>query len=156
MRTFESEPMHSADAAVLHPRDGQEAVAEVRLGRRADADARSCRREQVELAAVGVGRVDDGRARAEAALAIEQLDRPEAVLGEAFVDLPRLFVGMDVERQLVRRGVAAELGQRSPPGRRARSGGRHRRGFPPRAASRARAGRQRPTPGGTAADPPRR
>ena len=83
------------------PLDRQEAVAEVRLGRRARADARAGGREQVELVAVGVRRVDDGRARAEAAARVEQLDRAQAVLGEALLDLARLLVGVDVQRQLV-------------------------------------------------------
>ncbi len=47
--------------------------------------------------------------RAEAAGAVEQLDRPAAVLGEALLDLARLLVGVDVQRQPLRRRVAAEL-----------------------------------------------
>ena len=103
MRTFESEPMQSAIPRVEHALDGQEAVAEVRLGRRADADPRA-----------GVARA--GRARASSAcvawttvvrgprqpVAREQLDRAEAVLGEALLDLARLLVGVDVERRAPR------------------------------------------------------
>ena len=54
-------------------------------------------------------RVDDRRARAEAAARVEQLDRPHAVLREALLDLARLLVGVNMERQLVLRGVPAEL-----------------------------------------------
>ena len=46
---------------------------------------------------------------AEAAARVEQLDRAQTVLGEALLDLARLLVGVDVQRQLVLRGVAAEL-----------------------------------------------
>ena len=98
-----------ADAAVQNAFDRQEAVAEIRLGRRARADPRTGVGEQVELAPVGVRRVDDRRARPEAAAVGEELDRANAVLGEALLDLARLLVGVDVQRQLVLRRVAAEL-----------------------------------------------
>ena len=49
------------DPARAHALDRQEPVAEVRLGRRADADARARLGEQVELGAVRVRRVHDGR-----------------------------------------------------------------------------------------------
>ena len=58
---------------------------------------------------VGVRRVHDGRARPEAAARVEQLDRPHTVLGEALLDLARLLVGVDVQRQVVLDGVASEL-----------------------------------------------
>ena len=112
MRTFESEPMHMRDLPVADACDRQEPVAEVRLRRRADADARARVAQQVELAAVGMRGVHDRRPRAEAALAGEQLDRPEPVLGETFVDLARLLVGVHVQGQLVLRRVAAELAER--------------------------------------------
>jgi CDP-diacylglycerol--glycerol-3-phosphate 3-phosphatidyltransferase len=97
------------DAAVEDALDGEKAVAEVRLRRRAGADTRSGRREQVELVPVRVRRVDDRRARAEAAARVEQFDRPQPVLGLALLDLARLLVRMDVQRQLVLGGVGAEL-----------------------------------------------
>ena len=97
------------DAALQEPLDRHEAVAEVRLGRRADADARAGLGEQVELVPVRVRGVDDRRARAEAAARVEQLDRAQPVLGEALLDLARLLVGVDVQRQLVLGGVAPEL-----------------------------------------------
>ena len=99
---------------------------------------------------VGMRRVHDGRPRAEAAFSREQLDRAQAVLGEALVDLARLLVGVHVQRQVVLGGVAAELAQARRPGRRGRSGGRRRRGCRRRAAPRARAGSRPPTPGGSA------
>src|SRR5262249_19532702 len=94
-----------ADAARADALDWEEPVPEIRLGRRARADARAGAREQVELVAVRVGRVDDGRALGEAAGSLEQLDRPDAVLGQALVDLPRLLVGVHVQRQALGRGV---------------------------------------------------
>ena len=45
----------------------------------------------------------------QAARVAEKLDRPAAVLREALLDLPRLLVGVDVERQLLARRVAADL-----------------------------------------------
>src|SRR5205823_2759785 len=86
-----------------------EAVAEIGLGRRAYADPRSRFGEEVELASVGVGRVDDGRVRAETAGLREQLDRAQAVLGQALLDLARLLVGVDVQRQALGSRVASEL-----------------------------------------------
>src|SRR5205807_8222559 len=98
-----------ADAALADPLDGREAVAEVRLGRRADADPRARLGDEVELAVARVRRVDDRRARGEAAGARQELDRPYAVLGQALVDLPRLLVGVDVERKALSLGVEGDL-----------------------------------------------
>ena len=47
--------------------------------------------------------------RAEAAGVGQQLDRAAAVLGQALLDLARLLVGVDVERQRLVRRVAPEL-----------------------------------------------
>ena len=136
---------------MLDPRDRQEAVAEIRLGRRADADARPRGGQQVELVAVGVSRVHDRGAGRQAALAVEELDRPQAVLGQALVDLARLLVGVDVQRQLVRCGVAAELGERR---RRTRAhgvgGDTDADPLAPQRLELAR-GTRPPTPGGTSA-----
>jgi CDP-diacylglycerol--glycerol-3-phosphate 3-phosphatidyltransferase len=97
------------DAAVEEAFDGDEAVGEIRLRRRACADAGAGSREEVELLAVRMRRVYDGRARGQASACIEQFDRPEAVLGETLLDFARLLVGVDVEREVVLRRVAAEL-----------------------------------------------
>src|SRR5581483_10131353 len=97
------------DPAVQQPLDRKEAVAEVRLRRRTGAYARAPLAEQVELASVGMRRVDDRRVGADAAAVGEELDRPGAMLCKAFLDLPRLLVRVDVERQPLRRGVASEL-----------------------------------------------
>ena len=94
------------------PEDGlhrEEAVAQVGLRRRAHADARSGVGEEVELMLVRVRRVDDRRQRPEAPRACQELDRPEAVLGEAIVDLAGLLVGVDVEDEALALGVAADL-----------------------------------------------
>jgi CDP-diacylglycerol---glycerol-3-phosphate 3-phosphatidyltransferase len=53
--------------------------------------------------------VHDRRPLAEATGAVEQLDRPDSVLGEALFDLPRLFVCVYVERQPFGGCVAANL-----------------------------------------------
>src|SRR5919204_4429765 len=49
-----------ADRARADAFDGEEPVAEIRLGRRARADPRAGSREQIELVAVRVRRVDHG------------------------------------------------------------------------------------------------
>src|SRR5688500_14921982 len=54
-------------------------------------------------------RVDHRRARAEAAGAAEELDRPHAVLGEALVHLARLLVRMDVEDETIPFRIAPDL-----------------------------------------------
>src|SRR5439155_13688136 len=55
------------------------------------------------------GRVDDRRPGAEATRPREQLDRADAVLGDALVDLARLLVGMYVQDEPFAPGVAADL-----------------------------------------------
>ena len=87
---------------------GQEAVAEVGLGRRARAHRRAGLGQQVELARRDVRGVHDGRGRAQHAAALEVLDRPQAELLERLGHLARL---------LGRRGCAAD----SPCRRRARA-----------------------------------
>ena len=95
--------------AMLDPRRREEAVGEIGLGRRTGADCRAALREQVELGTVGMRRVHDGDVRPEAAGALEELDRPAAVLGEALLDLPRLLVDMDVQREAFGRREAPDL-----------------------------------------------
>ena len=91
------------------PDRGQEPVTEVRLRRRAGADGGAAVAEQVELGAVGVRRVDDCRPLTEAPALGEQLDRPQSVLGDAFLDLARLLARVHVEGQRLVARVAAEL-----------------------------------------------
>src|SRR5204863_5399639 len=78
-------PDADADRARAHALDREEAVAEVRLGRRACADARAGPRDQIELVAVRVRRVDDGRPLRQTAGAVEELDRPHTVLRETLL-----------------------------------------------------------------------
>ena len=130
MRTFESEPMQipiprsqsAATGAKPSPRFAS-VVGHTQTRAPASASRSSSHR-------VGVRRVDDGRARAEAAGAVEQLDRPDAVLGEALLDLARLLVGVDVQRQPLGSARSGRSPRASRPGRRARSGGRRRRAAP--------------------------
>ena len=98
-----------ADAAMAEPDGGNEPVAEIGLGRRAGADGGAVGGEQVELASVGVRRVDDGRPLRQAAAVCEQLDRAAAVLGEALLDLSRLLAGVNMERQRLVLPVASDL-----------------------------------------------
>ena len=149
MRTFESEPMHMPMPRWSTRSTGRKPSPRfASVVGHAQMRAPACA-EQVELAAVGVRRVHDRRARAEAAALGEQLDRAQAVLGEALLDLARLLVRVHVQRQAVLRRVRGRAPRASRAGRRARSGGRRRRGRRPRAAPRARAGSRRPTPAGT-------
>ena len=135
IRTFESEPMQMGMRARADALGGQEAVAEVGLRRRAGADRRAVRGEEVELGAVGVRRVHDRRALAQAAGPREELDRPAAVLGEALLDLLRLLVGVDVEREAARAAYRPISSSQSA-GQAGRSGGRARPRSPRRAARR--------------------
>ena len=75
---------------------------------------------------------------AETAAACEQLDRPHAVLGEALLDLARLLVGVDVERQALPRGVRPISSSQSRGQARTECGATPTR-IPPRAAPRPRA-----------------
>ena len=102
-------PDAERDRAVEDLGDAQESVAEIGLGRRAGADARSGGREEIELVVVRMRGVDDGRPLAEAARVGEELDRAAAVLLEALLDLARLLVGVDVEWQLLAPCVGADL-----------------------------------------------
>jgi CDP-diacylglycerol--glycerol-3-phosphate 3-phosphatidyltransferase len=108
-------PDADADRALAHTLDRQEAVAEARFRRGARTDACAGPREQIELIAVRVRRMDDRRALGETAGAIEQLDRPEAVLGETLLDLARLLVCVHVQRQALVGRVAPD--RLEPPGR---------------------------------------
>ncbi len=109
MRTFESEPMQRPMLAFADAFDREEAVAEVRLGREARADSGAGLGEEVELAVVRMRGVDDRRARPEAAGLGQELDRPDAVLLDALLDLPWLLVGVDVEGEGMLLCVAPDL-----------------------------------------------
>jgi CDP-diacylglycerol---glycerol-3-phosphate 3-phosphatidyltransferase len=97
------------DSARAYALDRQEAVAEVRLRRRAGTDTRAGPGDEIELCTVCVRRVYDRGAFAEAAGSIQELDRPEPVFGETLLDLARLFVRVYVQGQPFRNGVAADL-----------------------------------------------
>ena len=97
------------DPPVSDPDRRQEAVPEVRLRRGARTNRGAAVAEQIELDAVGMGRVDDRGPLAEAAAVREQLDRPKPVLGDALLELARLLVGVHVERKGLLARVAPEL-----------------------------------------------
>src|SRR5205823_8742773 len=97
------------DSALAEPFDWSEAVAEVCLGGGAEADAGACGGDQVELAVIGVGGVNDCRVRAEAPGLREQLDRQQAVLGQAFLDLAGVLVCVDVQWQAFLLGVTGQV-----------------------------------------------
>ena len=84
------------DPSLEQAPDRREAVAEIGLRRRADADPRAGARRSGRAPVARVRRVDDGRARPEASCLGEKLDRPEVVLGEALLDLARLLARVDV------------------------------------------------------------
>ena len=96
--------------AALEERPGRyETVPEVGLGRRADADGAPVGSEEVELGVVRVRAVDDRRPLAEAAAPRQELYRPQAVLGEALLDLSRLLVGVHVQWERLSLGIRADL-----------------------------------------------
>ena len=133
-------------------RDRQEAVAEVRLGRRARADPRAGGGEQVELVAVGVRGVHDRRAGRQAALAVEQLDRPErrARPGTRRSRAPARRRGCAAAARARRRSGRARPG---PAAGQARTewGATPTRIPSPRSVSSSREVRRPPSPAGTAA-----
>ena len=109
IRMFESEPMQSgierSSTAATRRKPSPRSASVV-----GQAQIRApVRREEVELVVVRVRGVDDRRPRAEAAGVGEQLDRPAAVLLEALLDLARLLVGVDVQRQPLARGIGTDL-----------------------------------------------
>ena len=112
--------MQSAIPRFLILADGEETVAEVRLRRRAHADAPARRRQEVELGVVRMRSVHDCRPRAETAGLGEKLDRSKPVLGHTLFDLARLLVGVNMEHQLLALRIPADLAQ---PVRRARAHG---------------------------------
>jgi hypothetical protein len=69
------------------------------------------RGDQVQLVLVGVRGVDDCGVRAEEAGLREQLDGPQAVLGEALFDLTLLLVSVDVYREILRTGISSDFFQ---------------------------------------------
>ena len=89
-----------------------EAVAEVRLGARAEHDAGAAPRHRGDLAGVAVGGVDELPARIEQALARQPFDRPRAGGGEAVAHLRRLLGDVDVDRPGEALGQPAQLGDR--------------------------------------------
>jgi CDP-diacylglycerol--glycerol-3-phosphate 3-phosphatidyltransferase len=104
----------------LHAARRKEAIAEIGLGRRARTDDRARCSEEIELCAVGVRRMYDGRSLIEAAGPGEKLDRAAPVLGPALLDLAGLFVRVDVERKslcvCVVRNLLEPLGRTGPNG----------------------------------------
>src|SRR2546430_9504390 len=76
-------------AQLLHRR---EAVAEVGLGREAEADSRAGIGDQIQLVSVRVSGVHDGRSGPEAATVGQQPDRPQALLSQALTNLARLLL----------------------------------------------------------------
>ena len=149
IRTFESEPMQ-----ISIPRSSRRSTgakpsprfASVVGQRQTRAPAAATRSSSVVVRVRGV---DDGRARPEAPGLGQQLDRPDAVLGEALLDLARLLAGVHVERQALAPPRSGRSRPASPAGRRGRSGGRGRRGSPLERAPRPARDTRRRTPGGS-------
>jgi CDP-diacylglycerol--glycerol-3-phosphate 3-phosphatidyltransferase len=97
------------DFALEDRLERREAVAEVRLRRRTEANAGARVGQEVQFPVVCVGCVHDGCAWSEAAGPRKKLDRAKAMLGEALLDLTRLLVGMHVKNELLAFRVAADL-----------------------------------------------
>ena len=141
MRTFESEPMQIPMPRCRRARPGgSRRRGSPRSSGSADARAGAARagRARAPSACVACTTVVRGPRQP---VAVEQLDRAQAVLGEALLDLARLLVGVDVQRQARAPPRSGRSRAASRPGRRGRSGGRRRRAMPvargaPRAARR--------------------
>ena len=137
MRTFESEPMHSPMPRCSDARDRQEAVAEVRLGRRADADPRA------GVARAGRARLRRHGLRARPSSAGRgSLSRASSSIGRRPCSARHSSISRGCSSAWTCSGrscsaaYAAELLAARRPGRHARSGGRRRRGRPaPRSSS---------------------
>src|SRR3954469_18520158 len=97
-----------AHAGVAVAQRGEEAVAEVALGRGARDDDRAGLRQHVDVGVGDVDAVDDARPRAEEAAAQQQRDRRAAVFGGALVELAHLLVRVDVEHEVVLARVGAD------------------------------------------------
>ncbi len=94
---------------MTNPHRREEPVPEIGLGREAGANRRARTAEEVELGAVRVCRMDHGGVFPETTRIREELDRSEAMLGEALLDLAWLLVCVDVKWKPLLRRVAAEL-----------------------------------------------
>ena len=101
--------MHANAAA--SPSSVASTVAQVGLGRGADARERGRVAEQRRLVRRQVRRVHGHEAVREHAPLGQQLDGPAAGLGDALVDLTRLLGHVHVQRERVRVGVGRELAQ---------------------------------------------
>src|SRR5215218_1835965 len=97
------------DPTLTQALDGCKAVSEVGLGCGGEADAGARGGQQVELVVVGVRGMDDRRSRPEAAGPVEQLERTDAVVGKALLDLAGLLVRVDVEREAFGAGITPDL-----------------------------------------------
>ena len=109
MRTFESEPMQMPIPRSRTRSTGRKPsprFASVVGQTQIRAPASASRSSSASFAWVAWTTVVRGPRQP---VAREQLDRPDAVLGEALLDLARLLVGVDVERQPSAPGVAADL-----------------------------------------------
>jgi hypothetical protein len=109
MRTFESEPMQMPmlrEQTRSTGRNPSPRSASVVRHAQMRAPARASRSSSAPSACVAW---TTGRAFAEAARAVEAARWADAVLGEALLDLARLLVGVDVQRQTLRGCVAPDL-----------------------------------------------
>ncbi len=101
MRTFESEPMQSGIARVRIRSAGRNPSPRSASVVGHAQIVEPCDARRSSSAPSAWVRVDDRRSLGQAARPCEELDRTAAVLGEALLDLLRLLVGVDVQRQAV-------------------------------------------------------
>ena len=74
------------------------AVAEARFGNRAEPCDGAASGKRGDLGCGGVGRMDQAPARIDGRMFEQPLDRPPARPGDAFLDFPDLFGGVDMNR----------------------------------------------------------
>ena len=89
---------------------GNDAVAEVGLGRWCEAGDGAARGESRDLAIGHVRRMDDAPSVVDVRLRQQPLDRPHAAPCVAFVDFARLLGGVDVDRR-IGRGESHDLAE---------------------------------------------
>ena len=99
MTAWLSLPMREPAAGLGQPPRRPDAVGEVALGRRGDADVGAGAAEQRDVVVGQVGGVHDRRARSEQPLVVEQPGRRDAVRRQAGLVLGDLLGEVDVQRR---------------------------------------------------------
>jgi hypothetical protein len=104
-------PDRQPHAGIAIAQRGQDAIAEVALGRRTGDDDRPAHSKPVDVSVADMDGMHDRRPRAQETGAVQQLDRRAAVLGLALAELAPLLGSVDMADKVVRIGVPGDLSQ---------------------------------------------